>query len=228
MTTAPRAGRVYRTELIRADIARLVDVDLGHAPAGDPVCWALWIDAATVACTDEPMTDDHAQHWARRMPGEHVTFQPGHRDGGYWVATPTHSLDPATPLVAPRGCSTPATAHPRPGGPSAKNAHRAGTPNHCQSTQEVTIMDQPTATGRVPMPHDTAQERYALTDAGHVVHAPVGDPPPPVLVLSCTACEHAYEASLHDVATGRLGCPNCGGWTFLAELTVPPAAGGVR
>jgi len=89
MSPAFRAGRVYRTELIRADIARLVEVDLGHAPAGGPVSWALCIDAATVACTDEPMTDEQAQHWARRMLGEHVTFQPGHRDGGYWVATPT-------------------------------------------------------------------------------------------------------------------------------------------
>jgi hypothetical protein len=89
MSTTPRAGRVYRTELIRADIARLVEVDLGHTPAGGPVSWALCIDAATVACTDEPMTDEQAQHWARRMLGEHVTFQPGHRDGGYWVATPT-------------------------------------------------------------------------------------------------------------------------------------------
>ena len=132
MSTASRNRRVYRTELIRADIARLVEVDLGPAPGGGPVCWALWIDAATVACTDEPMTDEQAQHWARRMLGEHVTFEPGHRDGGYWVATPTHSLDPAaTPPAAPRGCSTLATAaHPRPGGPSAKNAHRAGTPNH--------------------------------------------------------------------------------------------------
>ena len=49
MTAAFRAGRVYRTELIRADIARLVDVDLGHAPGGGPVCWALWIDATTEA-----------------------------------------------------------------------------------------------------------------------------------------------------------------------------------
>jgi len=88
-------------------------------------------------------------------------------------------------------------------------------------------MDQHTATDPVPVHPDHVKTRYALTDAGHAVPAPAGDPPP-VLVLSCTACEHAYEASLHDVATGRLGCPNCGGWTFLAELTVPPAAGGAR
>ncbi len=89
MSPASRTGRVYRTELIRADIARLVEVDLGHARAGGPVSWALCIDAATVACTDEPMTDEQAQHWARRRLGAHVTFQPRHRDGGYWVATPT-------------------------------------------------------------------------------------------------------------------------------------------
>jgi len=88
-------------------------------------------------------------------------------------------------------------------------------------------MNQPTATGPVPGHPDHVKTRCALTDAGHAVPAPAGDPPP-VLVLSCTACEHACEPSLHDVATDRLGRPNCGGWTFLAELTVPPAAGGAR
>ncbi len=84
-------GRVYRAELIRSDIARRAGIDLGQAPAGGPASWALWVDAATVARTDEPMTDEQAQHWARRMLGEHVTFELGHRDGGYWVATPTRS-----------------------------------------------------------------------------------------------------------------------------------------
>ena len=55
-------------------------------------------------------------------------------------------------------------------------------------------MDQHTATDPVPVHPDTAQGRYALTDAGHAVHAPAGDAPPP----------------------------------FVAELTVPPAAGGAR
>jgi len=40
-------------------------------------------------------------------------------------------------------------------------------------------MDQHTATGPVPVPQDTAQERYALTAAGHAVPAPAGDAPPP-------------------------------------------------
>ena len=90
-------------------------------------------------------------------------------------------------------------------------------------------MDQHTATGPVPVPHDTAETRCALTDTGHAVPAPAGDPPPPVLVLSCTACEHTYQPSPYDSAGARLGCPNCGGWAFFAgELTVPPAAGGAR
>jgi len=55
-------------------------------------------------------------------------------------------------------------------------------------------MDQHTATGPVPMHHDHAETRYALTDAGHAVLTPAGDAPPP----------------------------------FVAELTVPPAAGGAR
>jgi len=88
-------------------------------------------------------------------------------------------------------------------------------------------MDQHTATGPVPAPQHTAQGRYALTDAGHAVLTPAGDPPP-VLVLSCTGCERACEPSLRGVAADRLGCPNCGGWTFLAALTVPPGAGGAR
>ncbi len=89
-------------------------------------------------------------------------------------------------------------------------------------------MDQPTATGPVPVHPDHVEMRYALTDAGHPGPAPAGDPPPPVLVLSCTACEHTYQASPYDFATDRLGCPNCFGWTFGAELTVPPAARGAR
>ncbi len=49
------------------------------------------------------------------------------------------------------------SAHPcgtRPGGPSAKNAHRGGAPNRCQSTQEVTIMDERIWTGLSPAQAD--------------------------------------------------------------------------
>ena len=52
---------------------------------------------------------------------------------------------------------------------------------------------------------------------------------PLAVVLTCCTCDHTYEPTVEAVATGRLGCPNpdCGGWTFVAELTVP-ATGGVR
>jgi len=52
---------------------------------------------------------------------------------------------------------------------------------------------------------------------------------PLAVVLTCCTCDHTYEPTVEAVATGRLGCPNpdCGGWTFVAELTVP-AEGGVR
>ncbi len=42
----------------------------------------------------------------------------------------------------------------RPGGPSAKNAHRVGAPHHCQSNQEVTIMDERIWTGLSPAQAD--------------------------------------------------------------------------
>ena len=57
---------------------------------------------------------------------------------------------------------------------------------------------------------------------------PTGEVPLAV-VLTCCTCDHTYEPTVEAVATGRLGCPNpdCGGWTFVAELTVP-ATGGAR
>jgi len=39
------------------------------------------------------MTDVLVQHWARRILGEHVTFERGHLDGGYWVVV----ANPETP-----------------------------------------------------------------------------------------------------------------------------------
>jgi hypothetical protein len=50
--------------------------------------WGLCVDGRLVASTDDPMTADLAQHWTRRILGEHVTFQPGHASGGYRVANP--------------------------------------------------------------------------------------------------------------------------------------------
>ena len=50
-----------------------------------------------------------------------------------------------------------------------------------------------------------------------------GDKRPLDVVLTCTDCDHTYEPSAEDFATGRTGCPDpdCGGWTFSSALTVP-------
>lgn len=74
--------RTHRTELMNTPILTFA----GLAAPGRS--WGLCIDGHLVASTDEPMTAEAAQHWARRMLGEHVTFQPGHDAAGYWVANP--------------------------------------------------------------------------------------------------------------------------------------------
>ena len=75
------------TELVRADVAATtLGLPLGEVPAGGPVTWALFVDAVLVGRTDEVMTEEAAQGWARRMLGDGVRFQLGHRDGGYWLA----------------------------------------------------------------------------------------------------------------------------------------------
>ena len=52
---------------------------------------------------------------------------------------------------------------------------------------------------------------------------------PLAVVLTCCTCDTTYEPTLEAIARGRFGCPDPdrGGWTFVAELTVP-ATGGVR
>ena len=80
-------------ELVRADIAAAVlGVGLGNAPCGGPITWALLIDGAVAGRTDEPLTDDAAQDWARRVLGEGTRFQLAHTGGGYWL-TDTTDLD---------------------------------------------------------------------------------------------------------------------------------------
>ncbi len=81
-------------ELVRADIAKTVlGLDLGDAPCGGPITWALFIDAAPVGRTDEPLTDEAAQAWAHRMTGDGVRFQLAHPRGGYWLADTTDLPD---------------------------------------------------------------------------------------------------------------------------------------
>ncbi|GAA4895168.1 hypothetical protein [Actinomycetospora straminea] len=74
-------------ELVRADVAsHLFGLELGEAPCGGPITWALIIDGVVAGRTDEPMTDDAAQGWARRIAGEGVHFQLARAAGGYWLA----------------------------------------------------------------------------------------------------------------------------------------------
>jgi hypothetical protein len=40
----------------------------------------------------------------------------------------------------------------------------------------------------------------------------------PVVTLACTACQLVYEPDLAAFGTGQLGCPRCGGWTWIAQL----------
>ena len=93
-------------ELVRADVARtLLGWELGDAPCGGPITWALSIDGVVVGRTDEALTDDAAQDWARRLTGEGVGFQLAHRAGGYWLADTTDAGDGDGPLLGEGGWS---------------------------------------------------------------------------------------------------------------------------
>jgi hypothetical protein len=48
----------------------------------------------------------------------------------------------------------------------------------------------------------------------------VGAVPRPVQVLrlACTACQLVYEPDVADFGNGNTGCPQCGGWTWIAQL----------
>ena len=95
-TQGRAAPLLLGVELIRADLARsALGLELGEAPCGGPITWALFIDGALVGRTDEPMTDDAAQAWARRITGDGVHFQLAHRAGGYWLADTAGLVDAA-------------------------------------------------------------------------------------------------------------------------------------
>lgn len=88
--TGRGAPLLLGVELVRADVGRsLLGLDLGDAPCGGPITWALFIDGDLVGRTDEAMTDEAAQAWARRMTGEGVRFQRADPRGGYWLADST-------------------------------------------------------------------------------------------------------------------------------------------
>ena len=46
--------------------------------------------------------------------------------------------------------------------------------------------------------------------------------PVPVLRLACTACQLVYEPGAADFGKGNTGCPQCGGWTWIAQLGTSP------
>ena len=47
----------------------------------------------------------------------------------------------------------------------------------------------------------------------------------PVVQLACTACQLVYQPDLTDFSTGNTGCPHCGGWTWVAQLTTSDTGG---
>jgi hypothetical protein len=52
--------------------------------------------------------------------------------------------------------------------------------------------------------------------------------PPLRVVLTCgdRECRHTFEPDPHVFASANLACPECGGWTFQAELVEPTTGGG--
>ena len=87
----PTMPLLLGVELVRADVAsHLFELELGDAPCGGPITWVLIIDGVVAGRTDEPMTDDAAQGWARRITGEGVLFQLARTTGGYWPADADH------------------------------------------------------------------------------------------------------------------------------------------
>ena len=48
------------------------------------------------------------------------------------------------------------------------------------------------------------------------------------VVLTCQSCQDAWEPDLTDPAAldaAQTGCPRCGGWTWMGEITEPDHAG---
>ena len=89
---------LFGVELVRADIATTVlGLELGDAPCGGPITWALFVDAVLVGRTDEALTDEAAQGWAKRLTGEGTRFQVARSGGGYWLADAARFTKPNEP-----------------------------------------------------------------------------------------------------------------------------------
>ena len=90
---------LFGVELVRADVAATVlGLALGDAPCGGPITWALFVDAALVGRTDEAMTDEAAQVWAKRLVGDGARFQLARPGGGYWLADASRAGGLASPV----------------------------------------------------------------------------------------------------------------------------------
>lgn len=44
------------------------------------------------------------------------------------------------------------------------------------------------------------------------------------LTVACTACELVYQPTTADFGTGNTGCPQCSGWTWIAQLDTADSA----
>lgn len=106
-------------------------------------------DGRLVASTDKPMTAEPAQHRARRMLGEQVTFKRGHDDGSYleWLT--------------PRGLAHLATRHREPTAPTtAARPTRDPTPvNPSLGAFDVTADQLPALSARPPGPRGGQLDR---------------------------------------------------------------------
>jgi PHP family Zn ribbon phosphoesterase len=60
----------------------------------------------------------------------------------------------------------------------------------------------------------------------HEIRVGASPGPVPVLRLACTACQLVHEPDLADFGNGNTGCPQCGGWTWIAQLNTSPTAMG--
>jgi hypothetical protein len=43
----------------------------------------------------------------------------------------------------------------------------------------------------------------------------------PVIWLACTSCQLVYQPDPSAFESGTTGCPQCGGWTWIAQLGSP-------
>ena len=50
--------------------------------------------------------------------------------------------------------------------------------------------------------------------------------PHPVITLACSSCQLVYTPDPTAFDNGNTGCPQCGGWTWIAQLVPAPRDSG--